>query len=63
MRNQSLGVNISYQDSGIKTGFNNMLSQYLTGEIELEAQEQSFIASGNPISRALTAAANSAGPI
>ncbi|RKW20578.1 hypothetical protein D8B45_07225, partial [Candidatus Gracilibacteria bacterium] len=63
MRNQSLGVNISYQDSGIKTGFNNMLSQYLTGEIDLRAQEQSFIASGNPISRALTAAANSAGPI
>ena len=63
MRNQSLGVNISYQDSGIKTGFNNILSQYLTGEIELEAQEQRFIASGNPISRALTGAANSAGPI
>ncbi len=63
MRNQSLGVNISYQDSGIKTGFNNMLSQYLTGEIDLRAQEQSFIASGNPISRALTTAANSAGPI
>ena len=63
MRNQNLGVNNSYDDSGVKTGFNSILSQFLTGEMELNTQGQRFTATGYPISRALTAAANSAGPI
>ena len=63
MRTQNLGVNNSYEDSGVKTGFNMILSQFLTGEMDLETQGQRFTATGYPISRALTAAANSAGPI